>query len=330
MRAYFCLLTALVAVAAGSAGAQASVTAAGSAAQTAQTVERYVPHRVYDTKRKRFVDFETMSAALARADVVFLGEQHNDAGTHRLQLGVLEGIGRRRSGPVVLALEMFERDAQASLDSYLAGTLDESAFLARSRPWPNYATDYRPLVEFAREQNWPVVAGNVPRRLAQVVSRRGLGAVDSLPDADRALIAAQLSCPRDEYWTRFRDVMGDMSGHGMQLTPEQASAMAWRMYEAQCVKDETMGEAIAAAVAEHGTLVVHVNGSFHSDHRLGTTERAKGRLPKARIAVVSFVPVADLDAANGKPRRKLGDYVVFTLAPPPPATETPTQPPARP
>ncbi len=301
-----------------------------------RTVERYVPHRVYDTRRKRFIDFESMVATLSKADVVFLGEQHNDPGTHRLQLGVLDGIARRRSGPVVLALEMFERDAQAALDAYLAGTMDEAAFLAGSRPWPNYAADYRPLVEFARERNWPVVAGNVPRRLAQVVARRGLAAVDSLPPTDRALIATDLNCPRDEYWTRFRDVMGDLSGHGMQLTPEQASAMAWRMYESQCVKDETMGEAIAAAAAAHSTLVVHANGSFHSDYRLGTADRAKGRMPRARIAVVSFVPVADLDAADGKSRRKLGDFVVFTLAPPPaPASVTtpvpaPSTTPARP
>lgn len=285
------------------------------AVQSAPTTERYVPHRVYDTKKKRFVDFETMTAALARADLVFLGEQHNDPGTHRLQLAVLEGIARRRTGPVVLALEMFERDVQAGLDAYLAGSVDEATFLAAARPWPNYAADYRPLVEFARSRNWPVVAGNVPRRLAQVVSRRGLPAVDSLPESDRALIADDLSCPRDSYWTKFRAVMGDMSGHGMQATPEQAEAMAWRMYEAQCVKDETMGEAIAESATAHSTLVVHANGAFHSDYRLGTAARAKQRLPRARMSVVSFVPVADLDAADGKANRALGDFVVFTLRP---------------
>lgn len=285
----------------------------------ASQVPRYVPHRVYDTKKKRFVDFETLAAALSRADLVFLGEQHNDPGTHRLQLAVLEGIARRRSGPVVLALEMFERDVQAGLDAYLAGSVDEPAFLASARPWPNYSADYRPLVEFARSRNWPVVAGNVPRRLAQVVSRRGLAAVDSLPESDRALIADDLSCPRDLYWEKFRDVMGDMSGHGVQMTPDQTSAMVWRMYEAQCVKDETMGEAVAEAAAAHNTLVVHANGSFHSDFRLGTAARAKQRLPHARMSVVSFVPVVDLDAADGKANRKLGDFVVFTLRPPPAA-----------
>ena len=289
--------------------------AAAATAATAATAG-YAPHRVYDAGRKRFSDFEAMLAKLATYDVVFLGEQHDDPRTHQLQAAVLEGIARRRTGPVVLALEMFERDVQPGLDDYLAGRTPEADFLAAARPWPRYATDYRPMVEFARSQGWPVIAGNVPRRLASVVARRGLATLDSIGATDRRFIATELSCPRDEYWRRFRQTMGDMSGHGMQLTPEQVEATVWRTYEAQCVKDETMGEAIALAHGASGALVVHANGAFHSDYRLGTVARAKRRLPGARIAVVSFVPVEDLDRVDGKSRRKLGDFVVFTLAPP--------------
>ncbi len=276
----------------------------------------YPAHRVYDTRRKRFIDFETMTARLAQADVVFLGEQHDDPRTHQLQAAVLEGVARRRSGPVTLALEMFERDVQGSLDAYLAGSRTEEEFLASARPWPNYRTDYRPMVEFARANGWPVVAGNVPRRLASLVARRGLAAVDSLPAADRAYVAQALDCPRDGYWTRFKATMGDMSGHGMQLSPEQVDQMVWRTYEAQCVKDETMGEAVAQARTSRNALVIHANGSFHSDYRFGTAARAKRRLPGARIVVVSFVPAPDLDALDARSRRALGDYVVFTLATP--------------
>lgn len=286
--------------------------------------ERYVPHRAFDTDRNRFSDFEAMLAELARADVVFLGEQHDDPRTHRLQLAVLEGLARRREGHIVLSLEMFERDVQPSLDTYLAGTSTEAEFLASSRPWPNHRADYRPLVEFSRSLGWPVIAANVPRRLAQVVSRRGLIALDSLSDADRAFVATARSCPRDAYQQRFAETMGDMSGHGMQMTKEQSDAMVQRFYEAQCLKDETMAESIVQARSTHNTLVVHANGSFHSDYRLGTAERVKRRLPKARIAVVSFVPVADLDRANGKPRRKLGDWVVFTLETPKPKPPQPS------
>jgi uncharacterized iron-regulated protein len=281
----------------------------------------YTPHRVYDSKRKRFIDLETLIARINRdADVAYLGEFHNDPGTHQLQAAILEGVARRREGTIVLSLEMFERDVQPTLDAYLAGSLDEAVFLAQSRPWGNYRNDYRPMVEIAKARQWPVVGGNVPRRLASVVARAGLAALDTIPESDRPFVAAEHSCPRNAYWERFRETMGDMSGHGMQLTPEQVESMVWRTYEAQCVKDEAMAEAIVAARAAHGTLVIHANGSFHSNYHLGTVERVKRRDRAARQVVVTFLPVEDLDAANGRPQRKMGDYIVFTLAPAPAPT----------
>jgi uncharacterized iron-regulated protein len=219
----------------------------------------------------------------------------------------------------VLSLEMFERDAQAKLDDYLAGRTDEADFLKTSRPWPKYATDYRPLVELAKAKGWPVVAANVPRRLASLVGRKGLIGVDSLPAADRALIATQLNCPQDKYYERFKETMGDMTGHGQKITKEEAAAMVRRFYDAQCVKDETMGEAIANARAKYpDAVIVHVNGAFHSDFGMGTVDRAERRMPDSRSAVISFVPVENLDTADGKKIRKQGDFIVFTLKPPTP------------
>lgn len=303
--------------------APATTGSVSPAAVSAAPVPAYTPHRVYDSKRKRFIDLETLIARINRdADIAYLGEFHNDPGTHQLQAAILEGVARRREGMVVLSLEMFERDVQPKLDAYLAGSIDEAAFLADSRPWGNYRNDYRPMVEIAKARQWPVVGGNVPRRLASVVARRGMIALDSIPESDRPFVAAEHSCPRNAYWERFRETMGDMSGHGMQLTPEQVESMVWRTYEAQCVKDEAMAEAIVAARAAHNTLVIHANGAFHSNYHLGTVERVKRRDRAARQVVVTFLPVEDLDAANGRPQRKIGDYIVFTLAPAP----TPTAP----
>lgn len=281
----------------------------------------YIPHRVWDTKHKRFVDFESMLADVTGADVLFLGEQHDDRATHRLEAATLEGLARRR-GNVVLAMEMFERDVQPSLDDYLAGRSTEGDFLARSRPWPRYGADYRPLVEFARAWKWPVVASDVPRRLAGLVSRRGLKTIlDSINPADRAFAAHDLDCPHDDYFAKFAKTMADMPSHSGDSTKESAAEKAAtieRIYQAQCIKDETMGESIAGAfgAAPPRALVVHVNGAFHSDYGLGTAERVKRRLPGKRVAVVSFVPVKDLDSADGNARRTLADFVVFTLAPP--------------
>ena len=96
----------------------------------------YVPQRVYDMRQKTFSDFETMLADLARADAVFVGEQHDDPNTHRLELAIVEGL-TRRGVPVVVAMEMFERDVQGAVDQYAAGTMTEEQFLKESRPWPH-------------------------------------------------------------------------------------------------------------------------------------------------------------------------------------------------
>lgn len=280
----------------------------------AQLEASYVPHRVFATKEKRFIDLEAMVADLARADVVFIGEQHDDPGTHRLEIAILEGIARRRSN-VIVALEMFERDVQQQVDDYLAGKITEADFLKTSRPWPRYATDYKPLIEFAKAKGWRVVAGNVPRRYASQVGKSGLSAADKLPAAERSFLAKEFSCPSDDYFKRFTEAMGAHPGDSKDA-PKMDAAMIERMYQAQCVKDETMAESITmASQAAPNALVIHYNGAFHSDFRLGTAARTKQRLPKANIKVVSAMPVENLDATNTDKDRKRGDYLLFTLKP---------------
>ncbi len=280
--------------------------------QEAAGPSTYIPQRVYDTQRKAFTDFETMEAELARADVVLLGEQHDDGNTHRLEKAVLEGLARRRV-PVTLSLEMFERDVQSSLDTYVAGTSAEQDFLKGARPWPRYATDYRPLVEFAKAQRWPIVAANVPRRIAADVAKSGRLAVDALTAADRQLAASELECPHDAYFDRFSEQMG---GHPSGA-PTAPDSTADRYYWAQCVKDETMAESIAAAFTKQEGrpgVVVHVTGAFHSDYGDGTGERVRRRLRGRRVAIVSLMPVENLDQIDpAGVELKRADYLVYTI-----------------
>ncbi len=298
----------------------------------------YIPHRVYKSDGKRFSDFEAMLAEIARADVAFVGEQHDDPATHRLERAILEGLARRR-GNVVVAMEMFERDTQPSLDEYLAGRLNEEEFLRASRPWPRYMTDYRPLIEFARVHGWRVIASNAPRRIASQVSREGLTAARPDSESERKLVAAEFSCPMDDYFKRFAEAMGKghPGAHQKQEDEKQTDkkreeerrAVIERFYYAQCVKDETMAESVANALIALGAqgtqsnaqgrpLVVHFNGAFHSDYRLGAASRAIRRAPKSNVKVISVVPVENLDVINVDEYRKRGDYIIFTLKPPAP------------
>lgn len=305
----------------------------GAAAQNSpHTGSGYTPQRVYDARENRFTDFESMLADLSRLDVVFVGEQHNDPNTHRLERAILEGLARRRP-QMVVALEMFERDVQPALDAYLSGKMSEEEFLKVSRPWPRYLTDYRPLVEFARAHNWPVIAANAPTHLSRQVARGGMAAYESMPESDRALLARTLNCPFDDYYNRFTATMTSHPGASAHSAPAnkdgqkegQSDAAAAqkavidRYYYAQCLKDETMAESVAALYQQQTSspppLTVHFNGAFHSDYHLGAAARLKSRLPKKVIKVVSIVPVDDLDQLKPDEYRKRGDYIVFTLKP---------------
>ena len=279
----------------------------------------YVPERVYDTRRGAFSDFEVMLADVAAADVVLVGEQHDDPNTHRLEAAILQGLSRRGTAATV-SLEMFERDVQGAVDAYLASRTDEPAFLAASRPWPRYATDYKPLVDLAIASRWPVVAANVPRKYASMVAKAGLSALESLPPAERAHIAREIQCPLDGYFDRFAETMNSHPMHGADKQPEaERRATSERYYFAQCIKDETMAESIGSAVesrAGRPGAVVHYNGAFHTDFGAGVAERVRRRLPSKRVVVISILPVENLDnlAPQGDDLKR-ADYLIYTVKP---------------
>ena len=280
----------------------------GSAA--ALSAQSNVPQRVFDSATSQFTDFESMVAAIAKSDVVFVGEQHDDPNTHRLERALLDGLARRR-GDIILSLEMFERDVQLRLNQFLRGALPEAEFLASSRPWPRYATDYKPLVDLAVERQWPIIAANIPRPIASQISKGGLEVLRNMGESELEWVAHDWDCPTgDEYYRRFKEVM---SGH-------TAASDMDRFYAAQCLKDETMAESITKAwsdafAAKPGTrpIAVHYNGSFHSDYGLGTAARVKRRMPDAKIVVVTMIPVANLDTVATADHVRKGDYIVFTI-----------------
>lgn len=270
------------------------------------------PRRVVDGQTGETRPWAAMIDELAKADVVFVGENHDDPNTHKLELAILQELAAK-GRPVTLAMEMFERDVQGPLSNFGLGKLPEPDFLKFSRPWPRYATDYKPLVDFAASRKIPVIASNVPRPFASEVSKTGFAALATKTDNERKWFAADLQCAtgNDEYYRRFLEAMGT-----------HPDVSADRFYFAQCVKDETMGESIAEAYATSAAasgqrpLVVHVNGAFHSDFHFGTASRAQRRMPGKRIAVVTVAPVSDIDKETPDvAERRRGDYLLYTPAP---------------
>ena len=264
---------------------------------------------VRDGRTGKELRFSELLDELATAEVVFLGEQHTDETTHRVELAVYEGLLARRDGAVVLAMEMFERDVQGLLNQYLAGEIDEATFLEGSRPWSNYRTSYRPMIERARRTGGAVVAANFPATLRRrmAMAEDGAEVLASLEGEERAWAPQQLFANTPEYW---RLVDNAVRGHiGMMGGPKDPSDP--RLLATQSLWDNSMGEACALALDAHpGSSVLHVNGGFHSSYWDGTTRQLMLRKPGIKVLTVDIVPTLNprMNRPSGKP---VADYVVY-------------------
>lgn len=265
--------------------------------------------RVFDGRTGAEIGWETALARAAAAEAVFLGETHLDRLTHEAELAFLTGLAAARDGRVALALEMFERDVQPVLEDYLAGRVTEEDFLARARPWPNYRTDYRPMIEFARARGLPVWASNFPADLRRKLARGGAEAHSSLTPEERAWMPAPLIENPPEYWARVEQAT---LGHGALGMGAGAGS---RLYDGQNLWDNAMGETVARALdRDPGRLVVHVNGGFHSAEWQGTVWQLLQRRPATRVLTVAIETTHDLAATRVAGTPPEADLVVVVEA----------------
>jgi uncharacterized iron-regulated protein len=226
---------------------------AGLSAQSA--VAQKPAYRLFREDGKK-VKYEKMLEAAAEADIVLFGEYHTNPISHWLQLELSQDLHGLKGDALVLGAEMFEADNQLILDEYLAGHITETKFEEEARLWKNYHTDYKPLVLLAKEKGLTFVATNIPRRYANMVFKKGVGALDSL-STEALRYMAPLPLEYDTSLNAYKQLMGSgdapMGGHG-----------SINLADAQAIKDATMTHFIME-YWEPGKLLVHFNGAYHSD-----------------------------------------------------------------
>jgi uncharacterized iron-regulated protein len=239
---------------------------------------------------------ETAFKLLLENQVIFLGEQHDSPAAHQAELGLLTGL-HSLDPKLVLALEMFERDVQEVLDAYLEGKISEASFLEQSRPWPNYPSDYRPLIEFSRSKGIPVVAAHVPRRAAAAVARANKITPEVLgPDA----VYLPENPPFDSrrYYQLFKATVEDMPAMGPM---GQASPRA--LYKAQLLKDAVMASSLKDFLDRR---ILFCCGRFHCEYHLGIPYQLRKTHPGLKIAVIAMASV--VDEVPMKMLSKLADF----------------------
>ena len=261
--------------------------------------QRHPAYTLYRVGGKK-VTFRKMVRKLRKADVVLFGEEHNNPIAHWLQFEVTKAL-LDKDTPLTIGAEMFERDNEPFLRQYLKGEIDHKGFDSLVRLWPNYNTDYKPLVDYAKTNNIDFVATNIPRRYASLVYRAGFEALESLPDNKKAWIAP-LPIAFDPELPGYQQMLNMTNGHEGENFPK-----------AQAIKDATMGHFILENYST-GRVFIHINGRYHSDNHGGVKGEGivwylKAKAPQLRCLTITTVSQKDIRRLDREHFQK-ADFII--------------------
>ena len=248
-------------------------------------------------------DYDDIIKEIIKADVVFFGELHDNPIAHWLELEVTKSIFDSAGKNLVLAAEMFEADNQLLLDEYFAGIIKESSFESEVRLWKNYGTDYKPLLNFAKEKNLKFIASNIPRRYASSVATGGFEALQKLSPEGLKYIAP-LPVEYDPELACYKDMlsMGEAIGGSM------GGKVNENLPKAQAIKDATMAYFIKNNHVK-GQIIIHFNGSYHSARHMGIIWYLNKFDPSIKVTTISTILQDDIEKL-GSEKKNEADFII--------------------
>jgi uncharacterized iron-regulated protein len=256
--------------------------------------QNFSAYQLYNTKGKA-ISFEKALKKMSASQVILFGELHNNPIDHWLQYEIslyFSGLG----DSLVLGAEMLETDNAEVYNQYLAAEIDFEALDTLARLWPNFKTDYKPLLDLARDSSIPFIATNIPRRYARIVYRGGFESLDTLTDEEKAWIAP-LPIAYNPELPGYLAMLEMAGGHGGENLPK-----------AQAAKDATMAYFIFNHLPEVGSFI-HFNGDYHSANFEGICWYLQQLNPEISISTISTVLQEDVSKLEDENKGR-ADYIL--------------------
>ena len=265
------------------------------------TIETH--YKIYDTHTKQLTTVDKIAAACADANVIFFGEEHNDSAGHYMEASIFKALYGQYRNKLALSMEMFETDCQLVVDEYLAGFISEDRFIKEARAWSNYK-DYKPVVEFAKQNKLIVIAANPPRRYVNMVGRKGMQSLDSLSKAAKRFLPR---LPYDTATGAYREKFMEFMKGGSPGTNNS------KIFYSQSLWDAGMANSIYQYWRKHKDVkIFHMVGRFHCDEKLGTAAQLQNKNSKLKILNISSFSDSSFAKPDWDKFSNLGDYIILT------------------
>jgi len=262
--------------------------------------QKAISYKIFKGNGKK-TSYKKLIKAASKSDIVFFGEEHDNPIAHWLELELTKELYKKTEGKIVMGAEMLETDNQKAYNNYLEGKIDYKQLKKDARLWPNFKTDYKPLLDFAKEKNIKFVATNIPRRYASKVFHGGFEALDTLSSQEKKWIAP-LPIKYDSTLTKY------VAMTKMEHVKYMPKNMQKNMPKAQAVKDATMAYNILKNY-ETGKIFIHYNGSYHSNDYQGIVWYIKQEKPEMKILTISVETQEQLNKLDEKNKNK-ADFII--------------------
>jgi uncharacterized iron-regulated protein len=195
--------------------------------------------------------------AVEKADVIYVGEIHDDAAHHQYELALIRGLLERKAN-FAIGWEMFDKTQQAVIDAWASQSISLKEMLAKTdfqKHWGIYSPVYEQILQVAGNANVPILALNAPPELTRKISRG-----ERLTAKERALIPTGFVATEKGY----RNFLAMMGGHpGMNEKDQHL------FFDSQNAWDQTMASRILEFKTDNPKvqLVVltgrgHVSGGY--------------------------------------------------------------------
>jgi len=227
---------------------------------------------------------------LAAARIIYVGEVHDNLEDHRVQLAVLKALEERFPGRIAVGMEMFSRTSQEKLDEWIAGQLDEKAFLRLwYRDWGMDEQIYHDLLSYIHEQKIPLIGLNASKEMVRIISEKGIAGLNEsekkgLPEIDRS----------DPYYRKALRAL--FEGHGPGTDEFE------RFFDTMLLWDETMAQSASQYLlspAGRDRKLIVFTGGFHVAFGFGVPRRSFRRLREPYRILLPYSKAPAPDTATG-------------------------------
>ena len=238
---------------------------------------------------------EDIFPELMKSRIVFVGENHDQFAHHINQLNIIRKL-HKAGAKIGVGMEMFQKPYQKAVDDYLAGRIDEAEFLKQTEYFNKWRYDYnlyKPIVDFLKENNIPLIALNIDGDISSKTARKG---IDSLLKNERKQLPDKLDFSNEIYRVDLHRVF-DI--HGKEANLKDFN----QFFQAQTLWDESMADSAAKFLADNpASKLVILAGNGHVRYKYGIPQRLYRRVREPYTVIVQDEEIED----------GIADYVLIT------------------